>query len=384
MSKNLYTILPFYSAVSEQNRYKEYVPTHTVTGFEKERRGPDRLFCFENRLLPWTVRVARTYATCTITVKLLSDTDGGGGLDITATVAGYLTTVTDTAYHYVSFYATSDMTGYLTGVDYYINSELYLKVTVTQNGTATNLYSDRFTLKTNTQEKYHTKIEWWSTSTRAGIQANVKQFFFIDNLFKTPEYPREDEGTKVDGVMVYEKQIVQKAVRIRLLNAPEYMVDAVMMLPLADVIQVTDGLNSEKADVSALPTAECWTPQQATVKDPEWKEESFGSVAKVEIQFIKSTIVKRLNFSDMPCSCTTGSQPVTKSGTVALTADVEAIITFATAFASVNYTFDRRNAYTSSGDFVLVQVTEQLAGRVKVKALENCTLMWTAILHSNT
>ena len=146
-------------------------------------------------------------------------------------------------------------------------------------------YSEIFTV-VNDIEPY-LKIEWWDLADfimDAGAivyqYSNGTQFknvVYLPSDIAKPEYIFEDEGETRDGYFFPTKQISEKRYRFNFL-APEYLLDAMRFIRMADFAQIT-----YHGQVYSLDTF---------LMTPEW--ESNGDVAKVQAEFDTATVAKKL------------------------------------------------------------------------------------------
>jgi hypothetical protein len=103
---------------------------------------------------------------------------------------------------------------------------------------------------------------------------------------KVPEYPRFDDAEEKGGIKIYRSQILQKANVINIITTPEYLVDALMMLPMMDNVSLILQ-NGDSIDI-----------QQVEVEDPEWTEKNKGATALLTIKLIEYTVIKKLSFAE--------------------------------------------------------------------------------------
>lgn len=272
--KNLDIAFPFYTRLTEQYRYREYVDRDC------------QLVCFGNRLIPFQIRRAHNAGTLSDLHFYLYDAETNTLSDTISTT--YLVLSAGTTYDYISYNAASDLPVSLTQKKYY--------VVIVDDIASVTYYSEVISALASSEEADYIKIRWGNYTTLAGIQASWAQDLYVNQVFKTPSYTREDTGEKIDGLMIPEKKIVQKADVVRLLFASEYIVDALMLLPLMDLVQITDQFG------------DCYTPQEVRVKDPQWNADNKGATAMLEIEFVKQTVIKKTGFVERACSCNSPNQ----------------------------------------------------------------------------
>lgn len=291
--KNLNTVFPIYqSAISggdgliQQDSYKEYVDN-------------DRpLICFANNLLPFVIRrspSART--TSAITFQLWKKGDASPTTTFSSSLIeiDYSTVHTPARdYDYLFHWGGALGTPMSPGVYYLlINDEI-------SSGTYVTYYSENFVVRPESEKINYTKLKFWNLYTSEflneipyGIGATtLHHTLYINNLLRTPTYLREDTGEKVDNLIVFEKQVVQKQLKIYGMLTPEYLLDGLSVLPLWDGVEITEGNSGE-----------CWVPKAIQIGEPEWFAEAKGAVAKIEMDFVRWSVVKKYSFVEKSCSC---------------------------------------------------------------------------------
>lgn len=103
------------------------------------------------------------------------------------------------------------------------------------------------------------------------------RIYFASELGK-PEYEFEEEGESRDGYFFAQKQISAKTYKCNVL-APEYLVDAMRLIRLSDIVLVRDKYGR---------TYNCDT----FLITPNWQTQ--GDLASVEIEFTAATVVKKI------------------------------------------------------------------------------------------
>lgn len=143
-------------------------------------------------------------------------------------------------------------------------------------------YSDMLTLVNDLSA--YTMIEWYDTDDLyfdAGIinyQGGYRNRLYFPNELGKPEYQFEEEGESRDGYFFAEKQVSQKTYKCTIL-APEFVVDAMRLIRLSDIVNVRDKFGR---------TYDCDT----FLITPQWQTQ--GDLAQVEIEFTTSTVVKKI------------------------------------------------------------------------------------------
>ena len=143
-------------------------------------------------------------------------------------------------------------------------------------------YSEVFTSTDEVTNRL--KIEWWDDEDfymDAGVIV-YKNPDFVNVLYlcadvAKPEYIFEEEGEERDGYFFPEKQISEKRYHFQFL-APEYLLDVMRFIRMADHIKVTKGNDEYSVDTFLM--------------TPEWVGD--GDVASVEVQFDTATVAKKI------------------------------------------------------------------------------------------
>ena len=126
-------------------------------------------------------------------------------------------------------------------------------------------------------------IEWGDMSDLifdAGIisyRRGYRNRVYLSTDLGKPDYTFEDEGESRDGYYFPEKQVSSKTYKCVAL-APEFLIDAMRLVRLSDVVTVRDKFARVYDCDTFLVTAE-WQTQ--------------GDLASLEIEFTTSTVVKK-------------------------------------------------------------------------------------------
>ncbi|MCK9220197.1 MAG: hypothetical protein M0P47_09135 [Bacteroidales bacterium] len=350
MAKNLHTVFPFYTALLDQYRYREdseKAPCLTVGS---------------TNFLPFIIRTPHHASLATSEIELdLYDVatntkqatyhwHGNAGFVMNITVG--------TTYDYVYYTGTAVTTPALPIGSFYLvvthPDEVY--------------YSETFQIVNSLTALV--KLEFANNTTLSGISPYFYQALYLNTTLKTPEYIREDTGEKRNGILVKEKQVVIKSEALRVLLAPEYLVDALMLLPLMDNVYVTPQGGSQT------------TYSEVRMKDPEWIETANGSRAKVEIQLLTVLSIKKLNFKEMGYTETTQAIIKGDLGTTVSTGGLCLLqVTFAEEMPDANYI----PAVPYCHAVALPNGTEEVwVGNIEktgfaIYTLVPCNVRWTAI-----
>lgn len=346
--KNLNTILPFYDAITEQYRYREDVDVQPC------------LTVLNTTLIPWVIRREHSDGTTSnLTIKLY-DLDGAEKETISNTL---VTITTGTSYDHI-LYESAAITALSTGARYMVVTDAYPTPDKVY-------YSETFFVVSSVSTLL--KFQFSNTTELSSIPANFVQIAYLNTVLKTPEYIREDTGEKRDGLVVKEKQVVMKSYVLRSIVATEYLIDALMLVPMMDEVKCT----TQGGEVMIF--------DEARIKDPEWNPEALGSRAKVEIQLIKDVVIKKLNFKETGYSGGGGGTSMAsliRSGygvTVLDDGVYTKSVTFTEAMPDANYT-PYAYAYAVNGaDVQVPYISNITALGFQITTLVACNVKWSAV-----
>ncbi len=346
--KNLNTIVPFYDSTAEQFFRKQDLQL---------TRKYFRLVCGVKRLTPFIIRRNHSSGTKTYISFRVIDADTGAVLFTDSTFA-HLTIVTGVAYDYIIYMATADFSS-----DLPIGVTCYAEIIDTYPTPDKYWYSELF-MTVASLSKY-TLLTFSDDNQLSNIYAGFEQKMYIDNIFKVREYIRKDTGTERDGIMVKESMVCAYVDNINLLQAPQFITDALLLLPMMDDIGITDQFG------------DCYTPLEVKVKDPEWSQDSGGVEAKLQIQFTKEIVIKRLTFREMGCNSNAASA-IINQGVDTLVAMTPKTIYYDHLFTGTTYSLIVR-ARDGSGNLVLNNDPTKAVGSFTITSLESCTIDWIAV-----
>lgn len=155
-------------------------------------------------------------------------------------------------------------------------------------------YSDVFTVVPIDHLPMFLMVEWWNNNDLPLDDGSVvpgfdtmafKNRLYLQAEIAKPEYTYDEEGETRDGHFFPTKQISQKVFRFAML-APEYLMDAMRLIPLADHITIV-AYPGSAYEVE-------YSPEQILLT-PEWESE--GDVASVAVEFHTDTIAKKLGLA---------------------------------------------------------------------------------------
>jgi hypothetical protein len=230
-------------------------------------------------------------------------------------------------------------------------------------------YGETMGIRSTAEIATYLKLKFHNTTELASIPANFVQYVYIDQTLRAPLYIREDTGDKRNGILVKEKQVLLKGDVIRFNQAPEYLIDALIIIPMMDVVSLTVGSTELSFD-------------EIRINDPEWSEGGYGLFAKIELQFISDLLIKKLNFKEMGYS--TLGDVIVKQGTGILTVQVGGEYSLQVLFDEdmPDQSYTPAAYIISSGEMVDAQlpvITNKTVHGFLISSLVACDVFWTAI-----
>lgn len=343
--RNLDTIVTFYQT------------TDLNTTFERQHRfRPDvdketPLICFSDMLLPFVIRRLHTNGTSSDLDFWLSyyETSISQPMDnslLFIVNAGY--------YDYILFYGDTAL-DVLEGRFMYCVKDKFPTTDILY-------YSETLEAFLPSARGLFTEILFCNTTKLNNIPAGFYQKVYIDNVFKCPDFIRKDTGDEVDGLIVYEKRIIQPVMVIKSMDTPEPLLHALVYLPIMDYVRVTEN------------TGDVWFPQEVRFKEPEYPDVLKGGSAKVEMQFIKKTVIKKLTFSETEEE-TGGTITMGRHFelmNIVIPANTIVECEWEAPFANTSYTYVM-TAFDTNGNPVFPMVKEIHTNRILVWAATECT-----------
>lgn len=255
MLQNNLQVLPFYDSIEKQNHRKPYAFGQVYP-----------LIASTKSLLPFQLDVPRYYDNPSdINDTAIIYLDTGANIQVTQELQdGVIVSSNDTSGKTtITWPAPALFTQLRPGLAY-----LWI-----EDALGNEYYSEVFCL-TDDLSRY-VKLDWWDNGSEGN--PGFIHALYIDTIVGKPKYELDEEGTDRDGYFFVEKQISKKIHRFSFV-APEYLCDALRIVPMADNTQVTFNGDTYACD--------------RIVIEPEWEEQ--GDLASVEVEFTTGTVVKKI------------------------------------------------------------------------------------------
>lgn len=266
IQNNNLSVLPFYTALDEQNHRKSYAYGETYPLYSPSEQLLPFQILIEHSAVAFSVTDAYVYrfGDNVLVANIKQELLDGGLQRLNFAQYGYDVII------YPSFVPM--------GVEL-LEGRYYVRLR-TSVGT---FYSEVFTVVD--QLSPYLKIEWWSEEDLVGdawrivYPYNDMQFknrLYLCTELGKPDYEFEEEGEQRDGFYFPEKQISEKTYRFTIL-APEYLCDVMRFIRMADNIVITDKYGRQYRCDTFLMT-------------PKWQTQ--GDLASVECEFTTDTVAK--------------------------------------------------------------------------------------------
>lgn len=263
IQNNNFSVLPWYTSISEQNHKKSYAYGNIYP-----------LFTPANKLLPF--QIMRTTRTNAVTSVHLYNRDGSLFADITQNMK-------QTGLQVVRFASLGyDVIVYPGILPMPINTPDGIYYATLSDGVQT-FYSEMFTIVQDVSG--YLKIEWYDIENAVFDAGTIvyqnpafRNVLYLCTELGKPEYQFDEEGENRDGYFFPEKQISEKTYHCICL-APEYLCDVMRFIRMSDYVTVTDKYGR---------TYDCDT----FLITPKWQTQ--GDLASVEIEFETATVVKKI------------------------------------------------------------------------------------------
>ena len=255
--------LPWYTSINQQNHRMSYAYGNVYPLYTRART-----------MLPF--QIVRPHRNNAISSVYLYLKDGTRVANITQTMRDtglQIVPFANLGYDVIVYYGVLPIVGNMQDGQYYA---------VMNDGVQT-WYSEVWTVVQDMEP--YLRIEWYC---RENVVYDGGQIVYTDTVYHNylyfdtqvgkPEYKFEEEGENRDGFFFPEKQLSEKVYKCTIL-APEYLLDVMRLIRMADYVQITDRYGRIYSVDEFLIT-------------PEWQEQ--GDLASVEIEFQTDTIVKKI------------------------------------------------------------------------------------------
>lgn len=265
MLQNNFQVLPFYKNINEQHHRKPYAFGAVYP-----------LYCPTDRLLPFQLSIQHvdTSEKELIESAVLYSPSGEYISDISDYLNSSLNVVQ--AEEGLDVIILSDLAS---GTASYIKEGFaYLQL---KTGNGEIFFSEVLCFVSNIED--YVKVQWRD---QEDLQVTGHSLLYSQGLVNTmylnaiigkPKYDFDEEGEDRNGYFFAEKQLSKKTYKFAFV-APEYLCDAIRLIRLSDIIEVT----------SAGQTLRC----DSFTVEPEWEEQ--GDLASVEVEFTTGTVVKKI------------------------------------------------------------------------------------------
>ena len=262
MIQNNFTVLPFYSSLSQQHSNKPYA------------FGAVFPLIVDNRaLIPFQVAVSKLHSTNNVLREavLVNIHNSRNSVDITKILNSCVSVSTGST-HDIVVYTGSAVIAAKPG-------QYYLKLVLI---TGQTVYSEVITIVDNIDD--YLKIVWWDEKNLVFDSGKIiynspayKNILYLDTDIGKPDYKFEEDGKERDGYFFAEKQLSEKVYRFTFV-APEYLCDAIRFIRLSDNVQIYKNGIDYIVD--------------SFLADVAWQEQ--GDLAAVDVEFRTNTVVKKI------------------------------------------------------------------------------------------
>ena len=257
---NNLTVLPFYSKLEHQHRFKPYAFGNVYP-----------LIADTMSLMPFQVSIKGSILTGNIltSAQLVCINTSNERSDITNALNRVLRVDNSTAENIIVYSGNAQLNA--------APGQYYIKLVIS---TGEILYSEIITLVNNITD--YLKIEWWDEENLVFDSGTIiyngyKNTLYLDTDIGKPEYKFEEEGKERDGYFFAEKQLSEKVYKFVFL-APEFVCDAFRFVRLSDNIVVHK--NGIEYTVDSL------------LAEVNWQDQ--GDLADVSVEFRTGTAVKKI------------------------------------------------------------------------------------------
>lgn len=263
IQNNNFSVLPWYTSISEQNHRKSYAYGQIYP-----------LFTPANKFLPFQI-MRNTRSNGIASVRIYHK-DGTLFADVTQAAK-------DTGLQVVRFASMGyDVIVYPGIIPMPITQLDGIYYATISDGVQT-WYSEMYTVVQDVSG--YLKIEWYDIENAVFDAGTIvyqnpqfRNVLYLCTELGKPEYQFEEDGENRDGYFFPEKQISEKTYHCICL-APEYLCDVMRFIRMSDYVTVTDKYGRSYDCDTFLIT-------------PKWQTQ--GDLASVEIEFETATVVKKI------------------------------------------------------------------------------------------
>ena len=264
MLQNNFQVLPFYKNIDEQHHRKPYAFGAIYP-----------LYCPTDRLLPFQLSIQQRIDT---TVKKLIKS-----AVLYSPSGEYISDISD----YLNNYLIQAEEGFNAIVlpDHTPRTELHIKEGFAylqlETGNGEIFFSEVLCFVSNIED--YVKVQWQDqedlqvTGHSLLYSEGFTNIMYLNTMIGKPKYDFDEEGEDRNGYFFAEKQLSKKTYKFAFV-APEYLCDAIRLIRLSDIIEITSGGQTLRCD--------------SFTAEPEWEEQ--GDLAAVEVEFTTGTVVKKI------------------------------------------------------------------------------------------
>lgn len=253
--------LPFYDNLALQNHRKDYAFGQVY-----------QLITHKNMLLPFQVVLNLASGAYVYWVRLYNF-NTGKYVDITKSMKENGLVIKSYADFKLLKYP-----GTLPIVEIKHEGQYYLAIHLTTYGT---IYSDVFTVCNKIDDylliEYYNSYNFELKNGVVDFSDNFKFRCYLNTQIGKPEYDFEEEATERMGYTFVESQVSKKIYKFTFL-APEYLCDALRIVRLCEIKQITSKLQTYDLTTFSM--------------EPEWEDQ--GDLAVVECEFETDTVIANI------------------------------------------------------------------------------------------
>ena len=268
MIQNNFQVLPFYKNINEQHHRKPYAFGVAYP-----------LYCPTTGLLPFQLSILHVDADTIVKSAVLYTLNG----EYVSDIAGYLNSALNVEQR--SSDTDTIILPYLNSGDLAPGTAPYIKEGFAYLRLETNageiFFSEVLCFVSNIDD--YVKVEWRDLSNLQVTNDSLlygsgfTNIMYLNTIIGKPKYDFDEEGEDRNGYFFAEKQLSKKTYKFAF-AAPEYLCDAIRLIRLSDIIEITSGGQTLRCDSFTV--------------EPEWEEQ--GDLAAVEVEFTTGTVVKKI------------------------------------------------------------------------------------------